>query len=326
MFTLSYYLNALTTKLSLFLALDRNSILLMDFHAYLFFSGMLLFFCITLFYYCYKNFLLSRQLEDMPTGKIRSAYQGYIEIYGLANYFENKPLYAPLTKLPCAWYRFQIQRYAKNGWETIETGKSEVRFSMEDGTGICLVDPEGAEITTSLVDSWRGFQRYPRAKPRGAFSKFISYFGSYRYIEERFEKATPIHVLGNFETLGNRSFNDAQIHLETNDLLRQWKEDYHNLLNKYDTNQDGQLESDEWDRVVREAENTIRAKYTTMDVRDPINVMSKMGLTSRQPFIISSIGEKRLLQLYRRKAALYLTSFIVLFVFTLWFVGVRIFQ
>src|SRR3569832_2694177 len=49
----------------------------------------------------------ARLIEATPTSRIRSAAQGYVELAGAAVMMEGVPIIAPLTLLPCAWYRYR---------------------------------------------------------------------------------------------------------------------------------------------------------------------------------------------------------------------------
>jgi hypothetical protein len=72
-----------------------------------------------------------RTVADTPTARIRSAPQGYVQLCGRAAAQGGMPT-APLTRLPCVWYRFKVQerrRSSKNDrWVTIDRGKSELPF------------------------------------------------------------------------------------------------------------------------------------------------------------------------------------------------------
>ena len=42
-----------------------------------------------------------RVMQDMPTAKLRSAHQGYIELQGRAELMDGTPIYAPLSREVC---------------------------------------------------------------------------------------------------------------------------------------------------------------------------------------------------------------------------------
>ncbi len=60
---------------------------------------------------------------------------------------------APMTKMPCAVYKLEIQEFYKDrrggGWMTINDKASSEPFEIEDGTGTVQVHPFGAELNIS---------------------------------------------------------------------------------------------------------------------------------------------------------------------------------
>ena len=65
------------------------------------------------------NFRRARAVADTPTSRIASAHQGYVELHGVARSDQPEPMRAPLTKRPCVWYRYTIERKGgKNKWIT----------------------------------------------------------------------------------------------------------------------------------------------------------------------------------------------------------------
>ena len=74
-----------------------------------------------------------RLIEDMPTSRIRSATQGYVELEGRARLMDGPPILSPLTHVECAWYRFKVEkREEDNGnrhrWVVIRQGSSSSLF------------------------------------------------------------------------------------------------------------------------------------------------------------------------------------------------------
>ena len=56
------------------------------------------------------SFRRLRALEDQPLSRIASCAQGYARIEGKAAVFPGKPLYAPVSRQPCAWYHYVVRR------------------------------------------------------------------------------------------------------------------------------------------------------------------------------------------------------------------------
>ena len=57
-----------------------------------------------------KSFQHARVMEDMPTSKVRSAAQGFVELAGVQHPLDATPLLAPLTHHPCTWWSYVIEK------------------------------------------------------------------------------------------------------------------------------------------------------------------------------------------------------------------------
>ena len=72
-----------------------------------------------------RRMVQARYLLDTPTSKIRSAAQGYVELYGVLQGRE-APVLAPLSNTPCLWWRFKIEEYSssdkRSSWRVVESG------------------------------------------------------------------------------------------------------------------------------------------------------------------------------------------------------------
>src|SRR5512143_4069729 len=91
-------------------------------------------------------------------------------------------LTSPVSGLPCLWYRYRVERRNGDRWEHIESGVSHDTFGVDDGSGLMLVDPEGAEILTSR--------------------KQVSTAGDYRKTEWTLLEGETIYVIGEHVSLG----------------------------------------------------------------------------------------------------------------------------
>ncbi len=108
----------------------------------------------------------ARLLGDVPTSRIRSAAQGFVELYGVLEEGPEGPLQAPLTGKPCLWWRYRIEVEEKRSgrekaWRTVDKGASESPFSLRDATDACLVDPRGAEVRPLTQQRWEAFREAP---------------------------------------------------------------------------------------------------------------------------------------------------------------------
>jgi hypothetical protein len=107
---------------------------------------------IGLFSISMANFRLARTIEDIPTSKIRSAPQGYVEIKGKTTLNGQSPLYVPRLEVPCVWYRYQLFRDDQGEPGDEEKDKESIRgIYLEDATGICSAHAHLAEIYPTNV-------------------------------------------------------------------------------------------------------------------------------------------------------------------------------
>ena len=167
-----------------------------------------------------------RAVRDTPTSKVASAAQGYVELVGSGQSFGDTPLLGRLSRLPCLWYRYRIEQHtSKNKWQILDSGESEDFFVLRDDTGECVVDPEQAEIITRHSDQWHQNGR--------------------RYTEWKLLKDDNLYVIGQFRTQGgsNLNFNTRE---ELNALLAEWKKDMPTLHARFDLDNNGELDMQEW--------------------------------------------------------------------------------
>lgn len=181
--------------------LNGNAIKTIPIEVFLLIVSIFTLFMALSFYRWYKNFVQARIMLDTPTAKIRSAAQGYVELSGIQKCLPQKPTIAFLSKARCTWYRYTIEHATKDRWFLIENGASNEAFILEDETGVCIIDPKGAQITTTNVDTWQGFSRYPEGKPKNWFMRLLGTLGRYRYREWRMEEGMALYAIGNFHTI-----------------------------------------------------------------------------------------------------------------------------
>ena len=248
-----------------------------------------------------------RLITDTPTARIRSAPQGYVELAGRA-LTHGGVLAAPLTGLPCVWYRFRIEEHRRSGkrndWVTVERGEHEAAFLIDDGTGTCLIEPKGAELTCRTRDLWYGRERRPSGGARHAWSLLGQ---RYRYTEERIVEGEPIYALGHFETPRRGSTEQERL---ARHLLRTWKRDPKRMAS-FDTDGDGRVSTEEWaaarataDRLAAEAEQRLQAE-------PPLPRLTATN-DPRHPFVVSTHGEGDLIRRLRFSAFGQITLFLVL--------------
>lgn len=89
-------------------------------------------------------------------------------------------------------------------------------------------------------------------------------------------------------------------------------------MEKYDINKNGQLDENEWENVIKAAEQEINKQYPNISKDDTvteginlINIISKEGRMLNQPFLISTVRKKEVLKKFHRKFAFYLIIFFI---------------
>ncbi len=278
------------------------------------------------FYFAFRGWARARVIEDTPTAKIRSAPQGYVELAGQAALMEGEPILSPLTGSECCWYRFKIERQgSRNRWSRVDNGDSDKLFLLRDDTGVCIVDPEGAEVTPSARNVWYGRSRTPSQRPTGASRPASGSFverwglgdllhvsvvrGRYRYTEERIQIGDPLYAIGHFKTQGELDHRRSRAEA-AGALLREWKRDQGVLLEQFDADKDGKIDLHEWERV--------RAAAQAQAVRDHAEQIDHQVLhtlrrttSARRPFLLSTLQQFNLVRRYRFIALASLTGFFV---------------
>jgi len=255
----------------------------------------------------------SRLIADTPTSKLRSAAQGYVELEGYARMMPGEPIYAPLSGKPCVWYRYSVQQKGRDsdGWYTVESGVSESIFHLVDETSLCVVDPDGAEITPSVKLVWRGDSPRPLHTPNktGFWYRFFS-FGNYRYMECRLREYDPLYAIGQFVGAGDHeslSINEA-----ARDLLATWKRDKLGLLQRFDRDRNGEIDLVEWEEARQAAEREVIATWRERQQQNEVSLLKKPP--GGKPYILSSLPQDRLIAHYRAKTWLGLAGIAILVV------------
>lgn len=168
-----------------------------------------------------------RLIGDTPTSRIASAAQGYVELRGSGHPFPGQPVLSPSNGLPCLWYRYLHEEKDHDGkWQIVERGESDVSFILDDGSGQCLVDPDGAEIIP---------HRCEQSLRKG-----------HRITEWKFVERDTLYAIGDFRTFGGHHL-ELDPRADLKELLSEWKKDPAELRQRFDRNGDGEVDQHEWE-------------------------------------------------------------------------------
>ena len=230
-----------------------------------------------------------RAITDTPTSRIGSAAQGYVELLGDGKPLDFPPLLSHLTHLPCLWYRFQVEEKSstKDKWETVSQGESEVPFIIDDGSGRCVVDVEGAEILTRHKETWT--------------------VGKYRNTEWKLLINDDIYALGDFKTLGGGSV-DLNASQDMNELLAEWKKDQASLLKRFDLNGDGTIDMQECGLARQAARREVAGMHR--DARNESDVHTLSCPRNGRHYLLSNIDPNKLARRYLLWASFHVTVFL----------------
>jgi hypothetical protein len=269
------------------------------------------------FWRLWKNVRRFRAIEDTPTAKVASTAQGDVELSGTAEAVSGKPQVCPLTGTSCLWYFFKIERYERRGknssWVTVSSGRSTDVFGLRDNTGLAVVVPFNADVTSRRHRQWRGSTPSPLAGPSAG--GLFSGGGSYRYTQDLILPGDPVYVLGWFETLSGLPASGTSLI----EKLRQIKRNPKELLSRYDLNKDGEISLEEWDAARSSIEAELQRQAATSPTVPDVHTLHFPPPESQSPFLISTFSQEELLVTYKRRALLWVTGFFVFGSLTVYF-------
>lgn len=270
------------------------------------------------FFLAFKYTNSKRIIEDTPTSKIRSAAQGYLELIGHGHLMEGQPIVSPLTGSTCTWYNFKVEEHRQSGknsnWVTIRKGISDELFLIKDETGQCIIDPEGANVTVRDKNVWHGSTANPSpglfsAPKKSGFFSGITVGKKYRYTEKLLHPGESLYAIGLYKTVGGAGAS-FDVNEDVRELIREWKTDSESLMKTFDTNGDGEIDLNEWQRVRDEAFKQVMKKHSHDKTLPPVHLMNKTN-DKRRPFILSALEEDDLTRRLHLYSILAITAFII---------------
>ncbi|WP_417541816.1 hypothetical protein [Methylophaga thalassica] len=269
---------------------------------------------ILLFYQMIKHYKYARLIENVPTAKIRSAPQGYVELIGTTGLMEGPPVISPISGTRCVWFRYTIEEQVteyegkgriKSRWKVIKTHTSDDIFLLDDSSDQCVIDPDDANVITKRKKRWYKRDSFPAR----------------RYTEWSILEGEYLYALGEFQTVA--SIEDSSLKNMMTSTLKDWKKDPNDLLHRYDTNRDGQLSQQEWEQARKDAYQQAKAKVGAMAHEKPLSIL-KASTHKDQPFILSTEPEANLINQHKRVAYACGLGFFVVGICLVWMINQRI--
>ncbi|HVY05694.1 MAG TPA: hypothetical protein VHB46_06930 [Burkholderiales bacterium] len=221
----------------------------------------------------------------LPTSKIASAAQGYVELGGRALAHPGGALRSRFNALPCVWYRYVVEEKTRDGkWRQIESGRSDDSFLLDDGSGQCLVDPEYAEIL-----------------PGNSETRMNGY--DIRCTESLILPGDTVCAIGEFSTIGGASA-DLDLESDIGELLATWKKNRPALLARFDLDKDGEISEKEWFLARSQARRETRKAHSEIRSQPGTHVLHKPR--DGRIFLISNVDARQLRRRYALWAWLHL--------------------
>lgn len=262
-------------------------------------AALLGIFCLVSLVQGFLFLLRKRMIEDIPTSRVRSAAQGYVELEGHCELMDGPPILSPLTGSHCVWYQYSIEERRGSGknrrWVKLESARSSDLFLLVDATGQCVIDPDGACVTAAVNEKWYGPNR--DSKPRTTGSHWLIPGGRYRFREARLHPGDPLYAIGLFETVGGAgSGTDHQNMLRG--ILREWKADSEMLLQRFDKDRNGEIGLDEWKAVRAAAWQEVLKHHAELQTAEPVHTLTATHDT-RRPYLLSALPQFDLVKRYQ---------------------------
>ena len=248
--------------------------------------------CCAGFWVWLHGFRLARLIDDIPTSRIATAAQGYVELSGRATRFEDQQAKS-LYHGSVLWFRKEIARRGNLQdarafpfnlfYVPTEVEESRTPFAIADGTGTACILPHGAEIICERRET--------------------RYGENTRAIEEQILPGDTLYVIGDFSTHALQPAFDQAAY----ELTRQWDGDPAQRR-RFDANRDGRLNQKEWLEMHAAARARVIQDSLPAGSTEPKHLVFRPN--DGRPFLISSVPPATLAGHYR----LYMITGLLLFI------------
>ena len=230
----------------------------------------------------------SRVFDGMPNSSISSAAQGYVRLCGTGLPLQESKLWSPMTGARCLWYRYLLEeRNSKGQWISIDEKESSKFFLIDDGTGRCIVNPNGAAAVT----------QHKRSYAKGAnqrVTEWLLRINDKIYTVGEFSSQHGVTIAAsadeNVPQVSKREERNTDIGL--GEILRKWKLYPDKLRRRFDLNEDGVIDTNEWELARQAARRELTKRQHEIDKTPSIHCLSCPS--NGQEYLITNIRPDRL--------------------------------
>jgi hypothetical protein len=220
------------------------------------------------------NFWRYLAIAKSPVSTIAAAAQGYIELNGVAS--KQPPIKTPFHGEPCIWFRsWAYARDYKNLWRLVDYTQSVDTFQLTDHSGVCTVNPQGAEVVHVL--------------------KRTSFKSNHRYVEEYLPANKPLYLIGNLDTRHHFSSEEA-IRKDIWGLISDWKMNPAKMLFRFDLDRNGEIDQAEWEIAREEAREEVSRQHMYKAHTGDFEISAP---TNGQLYLLSGMSPEFLRSSYR---------------------------
>lgn len=213
-------------------------------------------------------------IAKAPVSSIASAAQGYVELSGIATM--EPPISTPRHGEPCVWFRsWTFARDHKNLWRLVDYSQSKQVFQLEDDSGICTVNPHGAEVVHLL--------------------KRTSYQHNHRYVEEYLPINQPLYLIGHLDTRHHFTC-EKTIKKHMGHLISDWKANPTKMLFRFDLDRNGEIDQEEWEKARAEARSEVTLAMMNQAHTGDFEIVAP---TNGQLYLLSGMSPDFLRNSYR---------------------------
>lgn len=257
-----------------------------------------------------RNMRAADLMEGTATSRVATAAKGYVELSGTARSAGGAPVRDPVEMQECLWFHVVTEKrgsYRNNSrWHVEKQESSTELLALQDETGFCLIVPGEAKIAEEQEPD-----------------SIVKVSSSRRHRIWRIRDGDPLYALGFLSRrspplAGPAPGSVAAAHAEV-ELLRVWKRDQAQLIQRFDANGDGRIDAAEWERarlaareaVARDAAAAAESSrkeaaaapdaHITHELRRPVD---------GRPLLVTSEHEEKLMKRVKRRSRAGLAMFI----------------